>query len=114
MHSLIPVVPSLEDNAVIAECTYNVLVDALIRMSTIPDEDMKPRIAGPGSKTMFHSGLVVYAHCSLKILSDCDNSHSHSLGVREAAGHCPNHAIFNNHPADPNKGKEFWRGSPQG
>ena len=29
--------PSLEDNAVIAEWTYNVLVAALIRLSTIPD-----------------------------------------------------------------------------
>ena len=40
--------PALEDNAVIAEWTYNVLVDALIRISTIPDKDMKPWIAGPG------------------------------------------------------------------
>ena len=32
--------PSLEDNAAIAEWTYNVLVDALIRLSTIPDEKM--------------------------------------------------------------------------
>ena len=47
-------------------------MDALIRISTIPDEDMKPWIAGPGRQTMFHSGLAVYAHCSLKILSACD------------------------------------------
>ena len=47
-------------------------MDALIRISTIPDEDMKPWIAGPGRQTMFHSGLVVYAHSSLKILSACD------------------------------------------
>ena len=45
--------PLLEDNAVIAEWTSNVRVDALIR-------------------------------------------------------------IFNNHPTDPNEGKEFWRGPPQG
>ena len=64
--------PSLEDNEVIAKWTYNVLVDALIRISTIPDAEMKPWIAGPGRQTMFHSGLVVYAHSSLKILSACD------------------------------------------
>ena len=63
--------PSLEDNAVIAEWTYNVLVDALIRLSTIPDEKMGPWIAG-GKQTMFHSGLVVYANCSLKILAACE------------------------------------------
>ena len=64
--------PSLEDNEVIAKWTYNVLVDALIRISAIPDAAMKPWIAGPGRQTMFHSGLVVYAHSSLKILSACD------------------------------------------
>ena len=64
--------PSLEDNAVIAEWTYNVLVDALTRISTIPNEEMKPWIAGPGRQTMLHSGLVAYAHSSLKILSACD------------------------------------------
>ena len=48
--------PSLEDNAVIAEWTCNVLLDALIRMITIPDEDMKPWIVGPGRQTMFQSG----------------------------------------------------------
>jgi hypothetical protein len=50
MHSLIPFTHS------------NVLVDALICVSTIPDEDRKQCIAGPGSKTMFHSGLEVHAH----------------------------------------------------
>ena len=50
--------PSLEDNTVIAEWTYNVLVGALIRISTIPDEDMKPWIVGLGRQTMFHAGLV--------------------------------------------------------
>jgi len=64
--------PSLEDDAVISEWTYNVLVDALIRLSTIPDEEIEPWIAGPGKQTMFHSGLVVYANRSLKILSACD------------------------------------------
>ena len=58
--------PSLEDDAVISEWTYNFLVDALIRLSTIPDEEMEPWIAGHGKQTMFHSGLVVYANCSLK------------------------------------------------
>ena len=72
MHSLFSGCPSLEDNAVIAEWTYNVLVDALIRISTVPDEDMKPWIVGPGRQTMFHVGLVAYAHCSLNILSACD------------------------------------------
>ena len=47
--------PSLEDNAVIAEWTYNVLVDALIRLSTIPDEKMGPWIAG-GKKPCFILG----------------------------------------------------------
>ena len=37
--------PSLEDNEAIAKWTCNVLVDALIRIITIPDEDMKPWIA---------------------------------------------------------------------
>ena len=59
--------PSLEDNTVIAEWTYNVLVDALIRIIIIPDEDMKPWIAGPGRETMLHSGLVVYSHSFLNI-----------------------------------------------
>ena len=47
-------------HAVIAKWTYNVLVDALIRIRTIPDDDMKPWIAGPGTQTMFHSGLVAF------------------------------------------------------
>ena len=63
---------SLEENEVIEKWTYNVLVDALIRISSIPDAEMKPWIAGPGRQTMFHSGLVVYAHSSSKILSACD------------------------------------------
>ena len=50
--------PSLEDNAAIAAWTYNVLVDALIRISTVPAHDMKPLIVGPGRQTMFHSGLA--------------------------------------------------------
>ena len=40
-----------------AFCNMHVLVDALICISTIPDEDTKPWIAGPGSKTMFHARL---------------------------------------------------------
>ena len=64
--------PSLEDNEIIAKWTYNVLVDALIRVSTIPTEDTKPWIYGPGRQTMFHTGLVVYAHSNLNILSACD------------------------------------------
>ena len=63
--------PSLEDNAVIAEWTCHVLVDALIRLSTIPDEKMGPWIVG-GKQTMCHSVLVVYANCSLKLLAACE------------------------------------------
>ena len=53
--------PSLEDNAVIAEWTYNALVDALVRLSATPDEKMGPWIVGPGTQTMCHYGLMVYA-----------------------------------------------------
>ena len=35
---------------------------------------------------------------------EVQDSHSHSLGARAAAAHFPNHAIFINHPAEPNKG----------
>ncbi|MFM7987276.1 MAG: hypothetical protein ACKPKO_48980, partial [Candidatus Fonsibacter sp.] len=34
--------PSLVDKAVVAEWTYNVIVDALIRLSTVPTEEMEP------------------------------------------------------------------------
>ena len=114
--------PMLEDDAVIAEWTYNVLVDALIRLSTIPDEKIGPWVVG-GKQTMLHSGLVVYANCSLKILAACEQQptcvkrrlHTAStLVFWGAAAFFPNHAIFNSHSADPHEGKAFWRGSPRG
>ena len=103
MHSPILVVPHWRT---LAEWTYNVRVDALIRISTILDEDMKPWIAGPGKQTMFHSGLVVYAHCSLKVLSAFDEQHKclnrniHTatpLVFGKQQRTFSNHAIFNNH-----------------
>ena len=45
---------------------------------------------------------------------EVQDSHSHSLGLGEAAPHFPNHVTFNNHRACPNEGREFWRGFPQG
>ena len=34
--------PYAEDDAALSEWTYNVLVNALIRLSTLPDEEMEP------------------------------------------------------------------------
>ena len=52
--------------------TYHVIVAALTAISSIDAGIMAPWIAGPGKQSTHHSGLVVYAHRSLKVMAPCD------------------------------------------
>ena len=52
---------------------YGILIDALRSLTKLTDEEMAPWLAGPGRQTTHHSGLVVYAHQSLKILTPSDH-----------------------------------------
>ena len=73
---------------------------ALVALSSMDTEAMDPWIAGPGKTSMSHSGLVVYAHVSLKIMVACDeeprrNRRALKLVFGEAcATRIPNPAIF--------------------
>ena len=52
--------------------TYLVIVAALVALSRIDGQVMDPWNAGPGKQSTHHSGLVVYAHATLKIMKPCD------------------------------------------
>ena len=52
--------------------TYLVIVAALTAISSIDAGVMDPWMAGPGRNNSHHSGLVVYANVSLKIMAPCD------------------------------------------
>ena len=77
--------------------------------SSIDAGVMDPWISGPGKKPTHHSGLVVYAHRSLKVMAPCDEKPqepnrkkaqnrkdwSARLGVREDEPLCvPNSALL--------------------
>ena len=72
LHDAFLSVPKLADDPLDLKWTYFVIVAALSAISKIDAEAMAPWIAGPGKKSTHHSGLVVYAHVSLKIMVACD------------------------------------------
>ena len=64
--------PKQEQNALDLKWTYDVIVAALVALSSMDTKVMDPWFAGPGKTSAHHSGLVVYAHVSLKIMVACD------------------------------------------
>ena len=85
--------------------TYLVIVAALVTLSRIDISIMDEWLSGPGRQTTHHSGLVVYSHVSLKILTPCDGElprtkrrgggyFSTGPGVRDAGTCIPNPAVY--------------------
>lgn len=72
--------------------TYDVIVAALIVLSNVSTEVMDPWLAGPGRMSTHHSGLVVYAHCSLKIMTAVDDKPKCKKSRMESSGH--HHLVF--------------------
>ena len=64
--------PKQEQDALDLKWTYDVIVAALVALSIIDTKVMDPWFAGPGKHTAHHSGLVVYAHRTLKIMVACE------------------------------------------
>ena len=77
LHDAFLSVPKPDDDPSELKWTYLVIVAALRALSRINMRVMDPWYAGPGRKSTHHSGLVVYAHCSLKILAPCDEEPPH-------------------------------------
>ena len=65
-------VPKPDNDPMELQWTYCVLVAALVSISRIDISIMEDWFAGPGRGTTHHSGLAVYAHKSLNILTPCD------------------------------------------
>ena len=63
--------PKPEQDALDLKWTYDVIVAALVALSSMDAKVMDPWFAGPGLRTTHHSGLVVYAHVSLKLMCAC-------------------------------------------
>ena len=65
-------VPKPDNDPSELQWTYLVIVAALVTLSRIDISIMEQWFAGPGRRTTHHSGLVVYSHRSLNILTPCD------------------------------------------
>ena len=65
-------IPKPENDPDELRWAYDVLVAALVALNDCDQEIMEPWLQGPGRQGAFHSGLVVYANCSLKILKARD------------------------------------------
>ena len=65
-------VPKPDNDPMELQWTYCVLVAALVSISRIDMSIMEDWFAGPGRGTTHHSGLAVYAHKSLNILTPYD------------------------------------------
>ena len=64
-------VPKPDNDPSELQWTYLVIVAALVTLSRIDISIMDEWLSGPGRQTTHHSGLVVYSHVSLKILTPC-------------------------------------------
>ena len=72
LHDAFLSVPQPMDDPLDLKRTYLVIVAALTAISSIDAGVMDPWMAGPGRNNSHHSGLVVYANVSLKIMAPCD------------------------------------------
>ena len=72
LHDAFLSVPQPMDDPLDLKWTYLVIVAALTAISSIDAGVMDPWMAGPGRMSSHHSGLVVYANVSLKIMAPCD------------------------------------------
>ena len=104
LHDAFLSTPKLDRDRFHLKWTYNVIMAALVALSSTDADIMDPWIAGPGKMSTHHIGLVVYANCSLKTLVACDEEPSRKTqdggspskmpGVREATPCIPNPAVL--------------------
>lgn len=96
LHDAFLSTPKLVRDHLNLKWTYKVIVAALVALSSIDADLMDPWLAGPGKMSTHHSGLVVYANRSLKILAACSEEPNRKKSRVE--GRSTQRLVFGKHP----------------